>query len=99
MICVAFPTIMDGLVLRWYADIAGYEAGRELALASRDRFVTVPACSPEIRRLADQAHSYLTVEYWAHLQLHPALDVSRWVTHKTVGGLSLDLVPLDGVAS
>lgn len=81
MICIAFPTIMSGLVLRWYADEDGYRAGVEIASASREYFATFEACSDEVRKLADSAHSYLTVEYFADLR--PQLDVSRWVTHQT----------------
>jgi hypothetical protein len=80
MICVSFATIMSGLVLRWYEDEAGYRAGRELASAGRESAIIEPDASPEICRLADEAHGYLHAAYarsW-----HPTLDVSRWVTHR-----------------
>lgn len=97
MICIAYPTIMDGLVLRWYADAAAYDAGQELANASRNSFVTFDGCSPEVRALAVQAHSYLTVAYAA--RLHPQLDVSRWTTHRhTRGPFSSDITPIERAA-
>lgn len=92
MICVAFPTIMDGLVLRWYTDQAAWDRSREIASASRNCCVIQADCSPEIRRLADQAHSYLAVEYAAHL--HPSLDVRRWATHHPRTMFSRELVAL-----
>jgi hypothetical protein len=64
-ICVEFPTIMDGLVLRWYADQAGYDLHREIANASRNCFVTFEGCTPEIPSqlagaLANATSVYLT---------------------------------------
>jgi hypothetical protein len=81
-ICIAYPTIMDGLVLRWWLDEASYRNGDgEVASASRNCFMTFDSCPADVARSADQAHSYLTVRYAA--SLHPRLDVSRWVTHTT----------------
>ena len=80
-ICIAYPTIMDGLVLRWYANESAWKGGSELASASRNCFITFDNCPADVARSADQAHSYLTVRYAA--SLHPRLDVSRWVTHTT----------------
>jgi hypothetical protein len=91
-ICVEFPTIMDGLVLRWYADQAGYDLHREIANASRNCFVTFEGCTPEIRKAADDAHSYLSVSYAAHFV--PRLDVSRWVTHRAKHMLTRELEPV-----
>ena len=82
---------MDGLVLRWYADEAAFREHRELANASRLCFTLFDGCPDTVHRLADQAHSYLTVEYAA--RLYPRLDVRRWVTHET-HFLRDDLVPV-----
>jgi len=91
-ICIAYPTIMDGLVLRWWLDEASYRNGDcEVASASRNCCLLEPECTLEINKLADQAHSYLAVEYAA--RLHPRLDVSRWVTH-TTRFLDRELMPV-----
>jgi hypothetical protein len=91
-ICVEFPTIMSGLVLRWYADEVAYESRTELANSSRDYFWVAEGCPPEVRKAADDAHSYLSVEYAAHW--HPKFDVSRWVTHRTKHLLNRELEPV-----
>ena len=40
LVVIYTPTIMDGPVLRWYADVAAAEAGEELGSASRNRVHT-----------------------------------------------------------
>lgn len=90
-ICVAYPTIMSGLVLRWYADAAAFREGVELANAGRECFQTFDGCPDDVRNAADSAHSYLAVEYRAHVHTRP--DVSRWVTH-TTRIFSDDLTPV-----
>jgi len=40
LVVIYFPTIMDGPVLRWYADIEAAEAGDEMGSASRNRVST-----------------------------------------------------------
>lgn len=95
MICVAYPTVMDGLVLRWWLSMEAYSAHeREVASASRNRAIIEPECTLDICKLADQAHSYLHEQYGG--SLHPRLDVARWVTHKHAGGiLSRELKPVE----
>lgn len=36
VVCIYFPTIMDGAVLRWYRTVEAAEAGNEILSASRD---------------------------------------------------------------
>ena len=90
MICLAFPTIMSGLVLRWYADESGYQAGRELASAGREAAMIEPECPESICRLADAAHDYIRDCYARSFHARP--DVSRWVTHVHVGGILSDKI-------
>lgn len=91
-ICVEFPTIMDGCVLRWYADEAGYRDRKELASASRNRAVIEPDASLEVCKLADAAHDYLRDAYARTFS--PYLDVSRWTTHRPASFMSHELKPL-----
>ena len=94
VICVAYPTIMSGLVLRWYADEQAFREHRQLANAGRECFVTFEGCPEEVRKLADSAHSYLTVRYAGHH--YPRLDVSRWVTHRQTSIFSRELEAVAG---
>lgn len=41
MICIAFPTVMDGLVLRWYRTVDAYELGGDEALSASRNGVLV----------------------------------------------------------
>jgi len=92
-ICVAYPTIMSGMVLRWYDNDGSDDAkGVEIANAGREeaRFLVFP--SDQFRAVVTEAHEYLRDAYRG--RLHPQVDVSRWVTHETVGVFSGRLVPV-----
>lgn len=57
-VIVAYPTVMDGLVLRWYADEDAYRR-LEACSASRNRAYTGPDCPAEWQRQAQAAHELL----------------------------------------
>lgn len=91
-ICVSFPTIQSGLVLRWYADEAAYADGRELANAGREEVRIFAGCPDDVDFEARAAHKAIQAGYAASMQ--PKLDVSNWVTHRSRGFLSNDLEPV-----
>ena len=86
-VCVATPTIMDGTVVRWYADLDGYECGAELASASRNRVICEDGVHPRIRDAAEAAHR--------ELARNRAADVRHYTTH--CGNRVDGLVPVGGV--
>lgn len=86
MIAVAFPTIMDGLVVRWYLDEQAHDDGIELASASRN--AVLDFCDdPELRALAEDVHQRI------RRHGHDA-DLSDVLTHKRGPLFSRDLIPL-----
>lgn len=92
MICVAFPTIMDGLVLRWWASLDTYcdlDADRELVSASRNKVSVYASDVPdEIMEAADRAHELLAAG---------RDDEARaMATHRPMRFLSRELEPVTG---
>lgn len=73
MICLVTPTIMDGPVVRWYADETAVEERRELASASRHGVVHVVGISPTVAVVAAAAYS--------ELRRNPFADVRHYATH------------------
>lgn len=89
-ICVAYPTIMDGLVLRWWADLDAYvdtDGDRELVSASRNRVSVYAAGVPqEILDAAERAYELLAAD---------RRDEARaMATHRPVRFLSREIVPI-----
>ena len=93
LICVAFPTIMDGLVLRWYRDHTAYENGSETLSASRNGVMVrcylhdVPT---DVLGAATAAYDLLAA---GNREL-PA----EMATHRTESFLRRQLVPIVGEA-
>lgn len=92
-VCVAFPTIMDGLVLRWYASPDAYVNGAEMVSASRNgvRVLTflheVPA---DVLTQAQEAHTLIARGRGDEAQ--------AMATHRAML-LSRELVPIDREAA
>lgn len=80
-VSIAFPTIMDGTVIRWYANLDAAEHGDPVASASRNRVeVYRDDVHPRIRDAAEAAHRELAANRHA--------DVRHYTTHeKTRGGI------------
>lgn len=89
-VCISFPTIMSGLVLRWYADQDAWETDDELANAGRESATFKKPVTDELRQEVQAAHEYIKTAqrfgYWS-----APLDVSRWVTHRPVSFLGSEL--------
>jgi hypothetical protein len=96
-VCIPFPTIMSGLVLRWYEDETQTV---ELANAGREEArVLVGWCSERVRDQAVAAHKVIKAGYDRRARASD-IDVSQWVTHRRVGGLlSHDLEPVAAAAA
>lgn len=90
-VCVAFPTIMDGLVLRWYASVDAYVAGGELASASRNG-VLVPIYLHEVPRevLAKAEEAYEILRDGGPRELAAAM-----ATHRLKAFTGRELVPIE----
>jgi hypothetical protein len=86
-VCVATPTVMDGTVVRWYADLAAHERGEEVASASRNGVRLAEDVHPRIRDAAEAAHRELARNRDA--------DVRHYTTH--TGSRRDGLVPVGGV--
>lgn len=91
LVCVAFPTIMDGLVLRWYRSVDAYELGGEaVASASRSGVMVsgylheVPA---EVLAKAEEAFEILRDN-------GPRELAATMATHRPKRFLSRELVPM-----
>lgn len=69
IVSVAFPTIMDGTVVRWYH--GSYERGKEICSASRNGVTFTHGPPLEV---AQQVHELLRAD--------PNADVSAFVTHR-----------------
>lgn len=90
-VCVATPTVMDGTVVRWYADLAAHEQGNVIASASRNRVeFHRDEVHPRIRDAVQAAHRELSGNRHA--------DVRHYTTHRR-DGLSGPLVPVGGEPS
>lgn len=90
MIVVAFPTIMDGLTLRWYRDVTGAERGEERTSASRNG-VRLNCYLHEISDV-DLAAARLAYDRLRHGRESGREEVLRMVTHQR--GLLSDAVTL-----
>lgn len=92
LICVPFPTIMDGLVLRWYADHTGFADRAELASASRNKvsvYVPVDELPPGVLDAANEAYALL-----ADGERRDEAQ-RRFATHRPARFLSDELVPIE----
>jgi hypothetical protein len=78
VIVIAFPTVMDGLVLRWYRDLTAAEIGDESMSASRAG-VKVNVFQHEIpeQQMNDASEAYATLSRGG--------DVEGVVTHRFEG--------------
>jgi hypothetical protein len=76
VIIIAFPTVMDGIVLRWYRDQTGAEIGDELMSVSREG-VRVNCFQHEI----PEQHMNTASEAYATLR-DRAGDVGHLATHR-----------------
>ena len=76
-VVISFATVMDGQVLRWYADLAAAERGTELATASRSRASVRDAASPAVRDAAEAVYRLLRDS--TRQRIRP--DLSPWITH------------------
>lgn len=84
MIVTVTPTIMDGTVVRWYADLAAEDHGEELASASRNRVVWVKG-PDSLYCTANSVHHTLRDD--------PNADLDYLATHRREG-LFGPLVPV-----
>ena len=93
-VCVAFPTIMDGLVLRWYRNLAGYDANVELASASRDHVSVhgqIGDLPPGVLDAANRALELLRADHRG--------QAAAMATHRPARFLSRELVPIERQAT
>lgn len=77
-VVVAFPTIMSGLVVRWYVNEAAHDRGLELASASRERALTYFEGDAELTARVEEVHQRIAKAG------HDA-DLSDVLTHKRHG--------------
>lgn len=56
MVVIANPTIMDGLVVRWYLTIDAAQQGADVISASRNRVYANGEITPELFHAAWDAH-------------------------------------------
>lgn len=90
-ICLAFPTVMDGLVLRWYRDETAAQIGDEILSASRNGVLvkghlhTVPA---EALAKANEAFEILRDN-------GPRQLAAQMATHRRKSVMSREIVPIE----
>lgn len=95
-VCIAYPTIMDGLVLRWYRSVDAYELNGEAFCSASRAGVLIPGYLHQVPAevLAKAEEAYEILRDGGPRELAAAM-----ATHRPKRFMSRELVPIDPVAT